>query len=105
MRLTIVRFLRQATTGYVSNRENSIMVKNLSWLSSPMEVKEFFSKYGQVKHVFLPFDEKQGIYCGYGFVEFENQSSVQDAFADDYHRPQLDGNYLKIAKRHIKKEE
>uniref|UniRef100_A0AC35ERQ7 RRM domain-containing protein n=1 Tax=Panagrolaimus sp. PS1159 TaxID=55785 RepID=A0AC35ERQ7_9BILA len=103
MRLTVVNFFRQVGQQARANRENSVMVKNLSWLSSTTEVKEYFLKYGEVKNVYLPFDENQGIYKGYGFVEFRNRNSVHDAL-DDPHRPKLDGNILTVLKANPEKD-
>jgi RNA recognition motif-containing protein len=104
MRLAIVRFLRHGTAriGHVANKENSIMVQHISWLSSPTHVKEHFSKYGKIVKVYLPFDDKQGIYRGHGYVEFEKKVSVQEAL-NDYNPPKLDGKILRISQSLSKK--
>uniref|UniRef100_A0AC34PVU2 RRM domain-containing protein n=1 Tax=Panagrolaimus sp. JU765 TaxID=591449 RepID=A0AC34PVU2_9BILA len=94
MKLSLVRLLRPAGH-FIQKPGHSIMVSRLSWITGIDQLKEYFSKYGEVSFVHLPIDITQGIHKGYGFVHFANKNAVLDALDDDM-RPKLDDVVIQV---------
>jgi RNA recognition motif-containing protein len=51
-----------------SQSETKIYVGNLSYDATQIQIKEFFSKYGAVKDVYIVIDRETGTPRGFGFV-------------------------------------
>ena len=43
----------------------------------PSVLYSYFSKFGKVKNVDLPFNKKKGVYRGFGFVSFDSIGAVE----------------------------
>ncbi len=63
--------------------KNQLFVGNLSFNTSPEELKSAFSAYGEVTEVKLPVDRETGRPRGFGFVTFETADEAQQALALD----------------------
>lgn len=71
-----------------------LYVGNLPWTVGHRQLKEYFSQFGPVQGARVVFDKSTGLSKGYGFVEFESKSSVEDAKNKQHHI--LEGIKLKI---------
>ena len=66
----------------------SLLVRNLDFHTKADELKEHFSKYGEVRDVYLPRDYHTQRPRGFGFIEFQNFSEAKEALE------QLDGSEI-----------
>lgn len=73
----------------------NIYVGNISFGTSPDQVRELFAEYGEVERVYLPTDRDSGQPRGFGFVEMPNDEEGRKAIEalDGY---ELDGRQLKV---------
>ncbi|ESN99633.1 hypothetical protein HELRODRAFT_84034 [Helobdella robusta] len=71
-----------------------LFVGNLSWTVSPAELRNYFSKYGQVKQSRIIFS-KSGWSRGYGFVTFNRENDFKSVFNQKDHF--LGGHMVKLA--------
>ncbi|PFH31082.1 RNA recognition motif-containing protein [Besnoitia besnoiti] len=78
----------------------SLLVRNLSFHSSPEEVREAFAEFGPIRDVYLPLDYHTGEPRGFGFVEFESSQDAYDAM-HQLHNTVLSGStiHVTIAKK------
>lgn len=60
-----------------------LYVGNLPFNTTQEELESTFSQFGTVGSVILITDRQTGRSKGFGFVEFETESSAQDALALD----------------------
>ncbi|EPR64460.1 RNA recognition motif-containing protein [Toxoplasma gondii TgCatPRC2] len=78
----------------------SLLVRNLSFRSSPDEVRAAFEEFGPIRDVYLPLDYHTGEPRGFGFVEFESSKDAYDAM-HQLHNTLLNGStiHVTIAKK------
>ncbi|KAL6120435.1 hypothetical protein NUSPORA_02838 [Nucleospora cyclopteri] len=58
----------------------TLFVKNLPFTAGQEEIKNSFSKFGEISRISVPTDsENEGRNKGFAFVDFLNESSVQQA--------------------------
>lgn len=81
-----------------SRQTYKVLVRNLPFTVSHQELREYFSKFGQVTSSRVVFDYKTGFSQKYGFVRFANQSQMENALNKSSQF--LDGNYIDISKAH-----
>ncbi|KAJ8941659.1 hypothetical protein NQ314_010304 [Rhamnusium bicolor] len=77
---------RALNSKYVPNRhvkgrpECTIFVSRLSYKTSKDTIKEVFSKYGKLRRFRLVKDIVTGMPKGYAFIEYESESSAEEAY-------------------------
>ncbi|KAK2196847.1 bifunctional RNA recognition motif domain/RNA-binding domain superfamily/Nucleotide-binding alpha-beta plait domain superfamily [Babesia duncani] len=76
-------------------RNLSLLVRNLKFETSPEKLKTAFSKYGDIRDVYLPLDYYTKRPRGFGFVEFYSADDASEALRemDGY---ELDGNKIEV---------
>mmetsp|Transcript_2405 Transcript_2405/g.3814 ORF Transcript_2405/g.3814 Transcript_2405/m.3814 type:complete len:155 (+) Transcript_2405:99-563(+) len=57
----------------------SLLVRNLDYSIKPDEIKSFFSKYGEIRDVYIPRDYYSQRPRGFGFVEFQHYNDAKTA--------------------------
>lgn len=73
----------------------SLLVRNLSFSSSPEDVRTAFSAYGSVRDVYLPLDFHTRKPRGFGFVEFYDSKDAERCL-DEMDGKELDGKLLEV---------
>ena len=70
---------------------------NLSYQVTQEELRDYFSKYGEIEEIEIPFRKHgKGVPLGIGFIRFASSESAIQAFAE------LDKTYFQGRKLHIK---
>ncbi|KAF4656221.1 splicing factor [Perkinsus olseni] len=64
---------------YNEGESCSLIVRNLNYDTSPQHVRSLFSRYGEIRDVYLPLDYNTGRPRGFGFVEFCDHRDVLEA--------------------------
>ncbi|XP_071963189.1 SRA stem-loop-interacting RNA-binding protein, mitochondrial-like [Antedon mediterranea] len=62
-----------------------IFVARLPWTVGPEELRGYFSQFGNVRNVNVPYDMKTGFSKGFGLVQFQNIQDVQNVLKQDVH--------------------
>jgi len=73
----------------------SLLVRNISYRVRADELRRVFSKYGELRDVYIPEDYYTRQPKGFAFVEFYNRRDADDAI-DQLERYELDGRQLSI---------
>jgi RNA recognition motif-containing protein len=85
--------------GYRSNRETgestSVLVKNLNYSTSPDDIRDHFSKFGEVRDVYLPLEYGSRRPRGFGFVEFVNPDDARGAIRE-MDQTEIAGNKIEV---------
>jgi len=83
--------MSKATVNGVSNGEKEedderkVFVGGLSWQTSSNDMKNYFEKFGTVEKVTLKTDPMTGMSRGFGFILFEDKSSIDAVLAEQSH--------------------
>mmetsp|Transcript_33637 Transcript_33637/g.81482 ORF Transcript_33637/g.81482 Transcript_33637/m.81482 type:complete len:221 (-) Transcript_33637:244-906(-) len=80
--------------------KRSIYVGNVDYQTTPDELKELFSPCGTVNRVTILCNKATGQPLGYAYVEFQDESAVENAKLLDSH--QFKGRELKISEKKTK---
>ncbi|KAL3985443.1 RNA recognition motif family protein [Acanthocheilonema viteae] len=61
-------------------RQNNaeIFVKRISWVTGASELTDYFSQFGKVRNITLPFDLRTGLHKGFAFISFENNDFYEN---------------------------
>lgn len=73
---------------------NTLFIKNLNFQTTKETLQESFSKVGKIKS--LKIASKNGMPCGYGFVEYDNEKSARKALSN-LNNLVVDGHALKLS--------
>ncbi|EPT28433.1 RNA recognition motif-containing protein [Toxoplasma gondii TgCatPRC2] len=73
----------------------SLLIRNLCFETSPDRVRQIFEKFGRVRDVYLPLDHFTKRPRGFGFVEFYEESTAQEAMRE-MDRTMIDGNEVHV---------
>ncbi|CEM21963.1 unnamed protein product [Vitrella brassicaformis CCMP3155] len=76
-------------------RTRTILIRNMAMETSPGELRRIFSKYGEIKDVYIPLDVYRRVPRGFGFVEFAEEKDAREAMADMTGR-RIDGKEVEI---------
>ncbi|GFE54036.1 Ser Arg-rich splicing factor [Babesia ovis] len=76
-------------------RHASLLVRNLKYETSPDQLREAFSKFGEIRDVYLPLDYYTRKPRGFGFVEFFSHSDADEAMREMFGY-ELDGNKIEV---------
>ncbi|ORX84616.1 hypothetical protein BCR32DRAFT_194663, partial [Anaeromyces robustus] len=74
-----------------------LYVGNLSTKTKEEDLRKIFSKYGNITDIQLLFDPHTNKYRGFGFVNFEDNASADEA-EKQLQNYVLDGKEIKIEK-------
>jgi cold-inducible RNA-binding protein len=74
---------------------NKLFVGNISFKMSEDDLKDLFSKSGNVLSVAIPTDRDTGRKRGFAFVEMENQEAAQAAI-DAFNGKSVDGREIVV---------
>ncbi|XP_022921322.1 U11/U12 small nuclear ribonucleoprotein 35 kDa protein-like [Onthophagus taurus] len=91
--------VRAIDSDYIPNKfvkgrpECTIFVSRLNPKTTKDTIKEIFSKFGQLKRFRLVRDIVTGFPKGYAFIEYESESSAEEAYRSAY-RMNIDGNVV-----------
>ncbi|CAA9988295.1 RNA-binding protein, putative [Plasmodium knowlesi strain H] len=73
----------------------SLLIKNLSFHTSPDKIRKIFQSFGKVRDVYLPLDHYTRRPRGFGFVEYYEPQYAKEALITLNHT-KIDGNEVKI---------
>lgn len=76
-------------------RHASLLVRNLKYETSPEKLRSAFSKFGEIRDVYLPLDYYTKKPRGFGFVEFFSHSDADEAMREMFGY-ELDGNKIEV---------
>ncbi|GIX63082.1 Ser/Arg-rich splicing factor, putative [Babesia caballi] len=76
-------------------RYASLLVRNLKYETSPEQLRSAFSKFGEIRDVYLPLDYYTRKPRGFGFVEFYSHSDADEAMREMFGY-ELDGNKIEV---------
>ncbi|EJW78312.1 hypothetical protein WUBG_10779 [Wuchereria bancrofti] len=76
----LVRQSGAAVKIFKEARRNSakLFVKRISWVTGASELKDYFSQFGKVRNIMLPFDLRTGLHKGFAFISFENNDFYEN---------------------------
>jgi len=74
-----------AATNGVDEDERKIFVGGLSWQSTDKDIRSYFEKFGAISKVTLKTDNFTGESRGFGFVVFDDASSIDAVLAETSH--------------------
>lgn len=77
--------------------ENKLYVANLNFRTRAEDVKDEFSRFGQVQDVFIPPDRETGGSRGFAFVTFTDHRDADDA-VDTMDGKEFDGRVITVQK-------
>ncbi|KAK7024415.1 Poly(U)-binding-splicing factor puf60 [Halocaridina rubra] len=80
-----------------ANYYNRIYVASVHQDLSENDIKSVFEAFGKIKHCMLTPGTTPGKHKGYGFIEYENSQSAQEAIAS-MNLFDLGGQYLRVGK-------
>jgi RNA recognition motif-containing protein len=60
-----------------------IYLGNLNQTTTDIQIKEYFSEYGEITEISLPLDRKTQQPKGYAFISFADQNSAERALEKD----------------------
>ncbi|ANQ09407.1 Uncharacterized protein PCOAH_00046050 [Plasmodium coatneyi] len=73
----------------------SLLIKNLSFHTSPEKIRKIFQSFGKVRDVYLPLDHYTRRPRGFGFVEYYEPQYAKEALTILNHS-KIDGNEVNI---------
>ena len=76
----------------IPNDPGKMFIGGLSWQTTPENVREYFSQFGDVAEVMVMKDPATRRSRGFGFITFSNPGSVNKVLAYPAH--QLDGKLI-----------
>ena len=76
----------------IPNDPGKMFIGGLSWQTTPENVREYFSQFGDVAEVMVMKDPATRRSRGFGFITFSNPASVNRVLAFPQH--QLDGKLI-----------
>ena len=76
----------------IPNDPGKMFIGGLSWQTTPENVREYFSQFGDVAEVMVMKDPATRRSRGFGFITFSNPTSVNRVLAFPQH--QLDGKLI-----------
>ena len=74
-----------------------LLVRNLSRLTTELQLQELLERYGKVQSCDLVLDKGTGASKGFGFVEMPNQGEAKAA-VKSLNGLELDGNKIRVKK-------
>ena len=74
-----------------------ILVRKIPFSVGDFELKNFFSRFGEVKRASVVFDKKTGRHRKFGYVHYDTPEQAETAFRT----PSLflDGSYMQVNKK------
>ena len=78
----------------VARNVHKLYVANIPWTVGNVELKQYFSKFGQVSNASVIFDKNTGLSKNFGFVLYANFEGIDTACKCTEHK--LEGNILKV---------
>ncbi|MGC8825285.1 MAG: RNA recognition motif domain-containing protein [Bacteroidales bacterium] len=81
----------------------TLYVGNISYSMKEEELKQAFSKFGQVLSVKIITDRRTGKSKGYGFVEMDNEADASEAMSN-LNGKELAGRNVKVNKANTQAE-
>lgn len=73
-----------------------VYIGNLPYSAQENDLEELFSKSGEVLSVSIIKDRETGRSKGFGFIEFKEQSAIDNAISE-FNGYELDGRNLKVS--------
>uniref|UniRef100_A0A8C5R838 SRA stem-loop interacting RNA binding protein n=1 Tax=Leptobrachium leishanense TaxID=445787 RepID=A0A8C5R838_9ANUR len=68
-----------------AKRLYDVFVSHVPWTVANRQLKEYFSQFGLVKQITLPFDKETGFHKGFSWVRFASEEGFQNALQKDTH--------------------
>ncbi|CAB1420516.1 unnamed protein product [Pleuronectes platessa] len=78
----------QATSGSLSDSQHDpgkMFIGGLSWQTSPDSLRDYFSKFGEIRECMVMRDPTTKRSRGFGFVTFTDAASVDKVLAQQHH--------------------
>ncbi len=72
-----------------------LFVGGLSWNTTEDDLRESFSKFGEIEDVKILFDRDTGKSRGFGFITFNEDESADNAISE-MNGSELDGRTIKV---------
>lgn len=70
-----------------------LYVGNIPWTISSIELRQYFSKFGQVSLANVAFDRNTGLSRNYGFIYFANREGFENSLNNTH---KLEGGSLNV---------
>lgn len=67
----------------MDNKQTTIFIGNLPFSTTEDELREAFTPFGSIVNVHIPMNRETQQPRGFAFLEFETESSAQDALSTD----------------------
>ncbi|CAG02993.1 unnamed protein product [Tetraodon nigroviridis] len=87
----------QATSGSLNDSQHDpgkMFIGGLSWQTSPDSLRDYFSKFGEIRECMVMRDPTTKRSRGFGFVTFTDAASVDKVLAQQHH--ELDSKTFKL---------
>ncbi|CAG2110688.1 unnamed protein product [Medioppia subpectinata] len=68
-----------------NDEDRKLFLGGLSWDTEEQDILNYFSKFGQIANVNIKYDSMTGKPRGFGFITFNNQSSIDQVLAGGPH--------------------
>lgn len=78
-----------------TDRMSSLKVDNLTFRTTPEDLRRAFEKYGEVGDIYIPRDRFTRKSRGFAFVRYYDKRDAEDAL-DSMDRAMLDGRELRV---------
>lgn len=75
--------------------KNKLFVANLPWTLKSKDLKDIFSKYGEVSYAKVILDRETKKSKGFGFIEFVNPQEAAKA-VEEMNEAEINGRVIKL---------
>ncbi|XP_035665109.1 SRA stem-loop-interacting RNA-binding protein, mitochondrial-like [Branchiostoma floridae] len=80
-------------------RNLQLFVGRVAWTVGQKELKEYFTQFGSVKKVRLPWNKDTGFHKNYAIVQYRTEEGMNNALGRDTHL--LEGSKMVVQRKEV----